>query len=82
MTMTIPPAGAHAQDRARQRLLALAIQIGIRLVEHDQEWIAVKRARERDALALSGRQGRSTLADIGVVAFRQTQDLCRARRPR
>ena len=46
---------AHAADRPRQRLVALGVEIGVRLVEHDQERIAIERARQRDALRLAGR---------------------------
>ena len=41
-------------QRILQGGFALAVEIGVGLVEHDQERIAVERARERDALALSG----------------------------
>ena len=34
-----------------QRLVAFGVEVGIGLVEHDQERIAVERARQRDALA-------------------------------
>ena len=60
---------AHAEDGAAQRLVALGVEIGIGLVEHHQERIAVERARERDALRLAGRQRRALLADLGLVAF-------------
>ena len=60
---------ARAADRAGQRLVAFGIEIGIRLVEHDQERIAVERARQRDALRLAGRQRGALLADLGVVAL-------------
>ena len=39
---------AHDLDRARERGLALGVEIGIGLVEHDQKGIAIKRAGERD----------------------------------
>ena len=67
-------ARAHAQDRLRQRLVAVGIEIGIRLVQHDQERIAIERARQRDALALAGRKHGAGFADLGVVAFRQPHD--------
>ena len=38
---------------ARQRRFAFGVEIGVRLVEHDQERIAVERPRQRDALALA-----------------------------
>ena len=74
-------ARAHAEDGAGQRLLALAVEIGVRLVEHDQERVAVERAGQRDALALAGRKRRAALADLGLVALRQAAGSARARRP-
>jgi len=35
-------AGAQTEDRARQRFIALRIEIRIRFVEHDQKRIAIK----------------------------------------
>ena len=64
----MPPRVAHAHDGLAQRLVALGVEVGIRLVEHDQERIAVERARERDALRLPGRQRGAALADLGLVA--------------
>ena len=73
-TTTMPPRGPHAQDRLGQRLLALAVQVGVRLVQHHQERLAVERAGQPDPLALAGRQHRPALADLGLVALRQAQD--------
>lgn len=50
------------------------IKIGVRLVQHHDEGIAVKRAGKPDALALPGRKGRARLADIAVIALFETQD--------
>ena len=61
---------ARGADRPRQRLVAFGVEIGIRLVEHDQERIAVERARQRHALRLAGRQRGALLADLA----------CRSRR--
>ena len=47
---------ARRANRPRQRLVALGIEIGIRLVEHDQERIAIERPRQRHALRLTGRK--------------------------
>ena len=63
--------GAH---RPRQRLIALGIEIGVRLVEHDQERIAVERPRQRHALRLAGRKRGALLADLGVVAVAHLDD--------
>ena len=43
-----------AQERARQSFFALAVEIRVRLVKNDKEWIAVERTGERDALPLAG----------------------------
>ena len=74
MTITMPPRAAHAGDRLGQRVFALGVEVGVGLVEHDQERIAVERPGERHALALAGRQRRAALADLGLVAVRQLQD--------
>src|SRR5215831_19044651 len=66
-----PPACAHAQDRAGERLVAFTVEIGIGLIQHDQERIAIERARERDPLPLPGRERLAALADLGIVAVRQ-----------
>ena len=73
-------ARAHAENRARQCFLAFGIEIRIRLVEHDQERIAIKRARKRDALRLAGRQRSPLLADLRLVA-RGSRRSFHARRP-
>jgi len=58
------PVRHHDHDAPRSRaprtarvsgLVALAVEVGVRLVEHDQERIAVERARQRHALGLAGR---------------------------
>ena len=61
-------ARAHAEDGAGQRLVAFRVEVGIGLVEHDQERIAIERARQRDALRLAGRQRAAMVADLGLVA--------------
>ena len=43
----------NAQNGAGQGVVAVAIEIGIGLVENDQERIAVKRPGEPDPLALA-----------------------------
>ena len=65
---------ARAAHRAGQRLVALAVEIGVRLVEHDQEGIAVERPRQRHALRLPGRKRGALLADLGVVALAHLDD--------
>src|SRR5262245_23249065 len=61
---------AHALNRSRQGFLSLGIEVRTRLVKDHQERIAIERTREPDALALTGRQGHSPLADLSAVAFR------------
>ena len=63
-----------ALDRGQQRGLAVLVEIGVGFVEHQQERIAVERARQRDALALAAGQRRPAFADPGVVAGRHPQD--------
>src|SRR5215207_5647339 len=67
-------AGARAQDRLGQRLLSLGVEVGVRLVKHEQERVAVERARKRDALPLPRRERGPALPDLGVVAVRETQN--------
>ena len=43
---------AHAKNCARERFVAFGVEVGIRLVENHQEWIAVDGAGERDPLRL------------------------------
>src|SRR5262249_28103241 len=45
---------AHDRNRAGQRGFAFRVEIGIRLVEHNKKWIAVKRPRQSKALPLAG----------------------------
>jgi hypothetical protein len=66
--------GAHAEERLGQSLLPRAVEVRVRLVEDDQEGIAVKRAREPHPLALTGRESRTALANGRIVALRQRQD--------
>ena len=65
---------AHAHDGLAERFVALGVEIGVRLVQHDQERIAVERARERDALRLPGRERGAAFADLGLVALGQADD--------
>ena len=62
-------AGPDTQDGLREGLLALAVEIRIRLVQHDQERIAIERAGQRDALPLAGREHGPAFADLGLVAL-------------
>ena len=71
---TVTPRALSSASAARQRRITLFIEIGIRLVEHQQPRLAVQRARQRDALPLSAGKQATALADLGVVAVRQLQD--------
>ena len=64
----------HPGERAVEGGLAVAVEIGIGLVEHHHEGIAIERARQPDALALAGRELEPAFADPGVVALREFQD--------
>jgi len=68
------PACPHPEDGTGQRFIALRVEVGIGFVEHDQEGIPIKRARQRDALRLAGGQGAAVISDIGLVALRQIDD--------
>lgn len=57
-------------DRVRQCCLARSIEIGIRLIENEQEWLTIERPRQPDALALAGRQDGAGSADSGIVSIR------------
>ncbi len=50
---------AHCGDCTCQGLLALLVEMGIRLIKHDQEGIAIEGPREAHALALADREGRA-----------------------
>ena len=73
-------------ERRQQRELALGVEVGVRLVEHDQPRIAVERARQRDALALAAGQHRARFADLRCRSRRaaagSSRAHARARRPR
>ena len=59
-------------DRAAQRILAIGIQIGVWLVEHDQKGVAEHGARKTYALALPG-----ALVGLGAAAFKpSSKTLC------
>ena len=62
---------AHAKNCMGQRFVALGVEVGVRLIENDEEWIAVDCAGERDPLRLAGGKRSALLADRRVVALRQ-----------
>ncbi len=65
-----------AQDLngAGQGILAVGIQIGVGLIEHDQKRIAEHRPRQPDSLPLPRGQGHAALADPRRIALRKPQD--------
>ena len=65
---------ADRVDRAGERGVALRVEIGVRLVQHDQEGVAIQRTRKSDALTLAGGKGSTRFPDLRVVAVRQPQD--------
>ena len=80
-TMTrMPSPLAHAQNRLRQRFVALHVEVRIRLVEHDQERFAIERPGERDSLALPGGERRPAFADLRLVPVAADGGSSRARR--
>ena len=66
--------GSHAENRCSKRILSTAIEIRIRLIENDQEGIAIKRTSERDTLPLTRRKIGPCFTDSGAIAFRQFHD--------
>ena len=73
----------HEQDRAvappggqvlEQLALGRGVERGGRLVEHEDRRVLEHGARDRDALALPGRELRAALAEQRVVALRQRGD--------
>ena len=64
----------HTEDRLGQGGIAFGIEIGIGLVEHHQEGIAIERPGKGDALALPGREGRSMVADPRLIALGKLAD--------
>ena len=65
---------AHDPDGARQGILAVGIQIGVGLIEHEQERIAEHRPRQPYPLLLAGRQRHAALPYSRRIALRQAQD--------
>ncbi len=67
-------AGAHRAQRLGQGMLALGVEVRVRLIQHDQEGIAVERAGKPDALALTGGQRGALRPELGLIALRQAHD--------
>lgn len=54
--------------------MAIGIEIGVRLVEHHQERLAIKCSGKRDALPRVSRKRRSMLSDLRVEAISKLDD--------
>ena len=67
----MPPRCAHAAHGLAHRRLAFRVEIGIGLVEHDQERPAEEGAGQSDPLALPRGKLDATLPDHRVVAVRK-----------
>ena len=57
-----------------EREIALHVEVRTRLIEHDQTWVAIKGARQANALPVAAGQVGAALLDQRVVALRQFQD--------
>ncbi len=68
------PAGQHGAQRGLHLPLARDVEQRRGLVEDEHGGGGQERPRERDQLALPGRQPAAALADRGVVALRQRRD--------
>ncbi len=68
------PPRPDPEDRRGEGVLALGVEVGVGLVQHHEERVAVEGAGEADALALACREAGARLAEAGVVTLRQTQD--------
>ena len=67
MTIEVRPGEQPAQTLL-DAPLGVQVDVGGRLVEHEDARVGDQRPRERDQLALAGGQLRAALADLRVVA--------------
>jgi hypothetical protein len=68
------PARPHSENGLGQRLLSLAVQVGVRLVQDNQEGIAIERTGKRHTLPLPGREHGAAFADLGLVPLGKSED--------
>ncbi len=61
-------------ERLGEREVAIAVEVGVGLIEHQQSRIAVHSAGEPDALALALRQPVAGRRDVCLIATGQAQD--------
>ena len=54
----------HVLDGRGQCAFTFCIEIRVWLVKHHKKWITIERARQRDSLALAGRERCAILADV------------------
>jgi len=73
-TMTMAPRARSPRMARVSDSSPSASRLELGSSEHDQERIAIKRARKRDALRLASGQGAAVFADIGFLAVRQIDD--------
>ena len=73
MTIAVRPAEQPAQALLDPGL-GVDVDVGRRLVEHEDARVGDQGAGERDELALAGRELRAALADLGVVAVLERAD--------
>ena len=65
---------AALADGGQERGGALAVEVGVRLVEQQQAGRAIDRASQADALAHAARERAAVVAEHGVVAARHAAD--------
>ena len=66
--------GLHGVDHGVQRLGPFGVERGVRLVEDEEDGVAVKRAGQREALLLAAGEAAVGGAEAGVVAFGELED--------
>ena len=64
MMTTVVPLLLQLEHAFGERGVAVAVEVGTRLVEHHQARIAEHRAGKRDPLAITARQDGAALADL------------------
>lgn len=65
---------ARLMNSIGQRRITVAIQIGVRFVQHDEKWCTIERPRQADALALTRREQIALLANPAIVTVRHGTD--------
>jgi hypothetical protein len=63
------PVGLRRGDGGVQRLASFGVERRVRLVEDEEDRVAIERAGEREALLLAAREAAHRGAEAGVVAF-------------